>query len=97
MITGGQIVNKLVETILAQGYSIALEAEGEPFLDATRDKDEILRNVDASTFITIVIVQEKEVGYFLIIWGNDEDIISDYSDNGICRQIDREVTDALGL
>lgn len=87
------IVNKLVETILARGYSIVLAAEGEEFFGPSQNKDEILRNVDAATFMELYF----HGGFFLIVWGNGEDIISDYTDNELCREIYAEVERATGI
>ena len=90
-----QIVNKLVEAILAKGYSISLEAEYEPFLDNSRDKDEILRNVDASDYMLVKIDESDR--WFLLIWGNDEDIISDFAATPLCNEIYEEVRQATGI
>lgn len=93
MISEAQIVNKLIEVILSKGHSITLAAEGEEFFGPSLDKDELISNSNASDMITIYFPG----GFFLIIWGNGNDIISDHSDNAICEAINAEVNHALGL
>lgn len=86
------IAETLVDKILARGLEISLEAEGEPLLENTREKRLIMKEINACDY---TVVRADDAGWFLLVWGNDEDIISDYSDNPMCNEIVKEVENEI--
>ncbi len=75
------IAKELIERALARGYTVSVY-DGEEFT--------VKRSVDLATIIaslattdcdTLVIRNGKDrLGSILLIWGNGEDVISDYTD-----------------
>ncbi len=81
--TERRIASKLVERILAKGYVISV-FEGEQWcLSRSSDKAHIfaaLASTDSDT-LRIRTVDGAPVGSIVLIWGNEDDLISDASDS----------------
>lgn len=79
--TEQRIVGKLVQDILAAGYSLSI-SDGEAFpLENSTDPDAIyaaLASTDSDT-IYVHIPDRRGSPHIVLVWGNDAHVISDYS------------------
>lgn len=75
------IVGKLVTDILAAGYTLSVYDGEELPVELSADADTIFKAL-SSTDIDALIVNRPDgryVGKVVLVWGNDCDVISDYS------------------
>ncbi len=77
-----KIVRCVVEDLLAAGFQVGVNNGEERCLKRSSDINEII----AATFSTdedwlIACKNGKYIGWVRCIWGNEEDIISDYTTN----------------
>jgi hypothetical protein len=75
-----RIVGRLVEALLAAGYSLGVNDGEERTITNSKDADAIykaLASTDSDTLIAHFPDSDREAGV-LLIWGNDVDVISDY-------------------
>jgi len=87
---------KLIDTILAHGFSVSVN-DGEEWT--------LRRSVDAKLILCALATTEEDYvwiydkdgngkGAFRLIWGNDpsgEELIADHNDNRVCNRIWQEV------
>lgn len=76
-----RIAKKLLDEILRRGYSISVYDSEEFTLKRSTSKGEII-NALATTDEDTLRLRDSDgdiVGHFFLIWGNGEDLISDYS------------------
>jgi len=89
-----QIAKKLVRAILSRGYSISVYDSAEFNCGDVTDFDEVLSNLATSGDDRVYFRNDKTRGYtgwFWLIWGNGEDVLTDYVDNVVCNQIVEEL------
>lgn len=75
------IVRRLIDAILASGYVVSVN-DGEDIVIKQSDNKAAILAVLASTDSDTLIVRDKDgqkICAFWLIWGNDEDVISDYT------------------
>ncbi|MCB1423182.1 MAG: hypothetical protein KDJ69_12100 [Nitratireductor sp.] len=97
--TEHRIIRKLVDTILNEGLKIAVWDE-EMFQECgpSSQRTRILGAIAHTGESYLYLWQNNtRLGMFQLIHGNDEDVISDLSDNPLCNRIWQEVNDALGM
>lgn len=83
-----QIATALIKDILAQGCKIELFAEGESICNPTSQENLLLTEMACCDMMELVVTQDGErKGWFMLIWGNGEDILSDFTDNAFCEAI----------
>jgi hypothetical protein len=78
-----KIVGRLVTDILATGVTVSIY-DGEEFaLEDSNDEAAIYAALSSTDTDRIYIhdLSRKRVGWILLVWGNDVDIISDYTTN----------------
>lgn len=87
-----KVVRKLVNNILAAGYSVSVW-EGEDYaLKRSRNKADILAAL-CSTGYDVLVMRDKAgdaVGQIALVWGNEDDgscLIADHSDNQVCNDL----------
>lgn len=74
------IVGKLVADLLAAGYSLSVYDGEEYPLRRSTDADAIYKALASTDFDRLHTHKEGyREGWVLLIWGNDRDIISDYT------------------
>lgn len=81
-----RIVEKLVDDLLAAGLNLSVyDGEEWPLRNST-DKDAIWAALASTDRDEIVVSNPKNeqglwprLGWIILIWGNDQDVISDYS------------------
>lgn len=79
-----KIVANLLKKILANGFSVNIDNGGDCYeLDApTQCFKTLCKEVGAAGHDNLILFKEgREYGWVSLIWGNGEDIISDYSIN----------------
>jgi hypothetical protein len=79
-----KIVGRLVVDVLAAGYSITVWNGGdEAELTKSSDADAIFKALAASDQDELVIFNKRgsRDGWIRLVWGNDVDVISDYTTN----------------
>ena len=88
--TERRIANKLVKAILAEGYVISVfdcEEFNSHDLDSLKAVQDHLATTDDDRVYFRKPGEEQYAGWVWLIWGNREDLISDYTAN--------DVTDAI--
>lgn len=76
------IARRLIGQMLAAGLVVSVNDGEETTVVKSRDERGILAAL-ATTGEDIVTGHDsagRRIGFFLLIWGNDEDLISDYTD-----------------
>lgn len=100
-VTEKAIVGKLVTDLLAAGLKISVFDGEETTVRRSADAKtifEALASTDSDTLLIYRTDDPKRIGSILLIWGNDHDIISDYSDNATIESFVDPVQDfAEGL
>lgn len=84
-----RIANKLVRTLLSKGYAISVNDGEETTVRKSRTFGEI-KNALQTTDSDILIVYGPgygRIGSILLIWGNEDDLISDHTDNETLNEI----------
>ena len=86
-----KICEKVVDCLLDAGYSVGVYDGAQIVVENCADKRKIMRAV-FSTDEDIIMAYKggKRVGWVRLIWGNVQDLISDYSTN-----LDEVLKDAL--
>lgn len=96
----------IVDRMLAAGYHAKVYYEdGHPGCRFTGNRDTIAANLQATSLETVVFAappvrkgdKYARRGWVTFVWGNGEDVVSDYSDNTPTRKIMgtvRETADA---
>jgi hypothetical protein len=77
------IARRLIRNALAKGYSVSVYDGEEWALKRSTDRAAIIEAL-ASTDCDTLRFRDNAgnvIGSMLLIWGNDDDLISDYSDN----------------
>lgn len=91
--TEATIINKLIDDILSRGLLISVQDGEEWAVKRSTDPDEIKRDI-GETCETQIVCRDPDGtfrGWFWLIHGNDEDVISDHTDNEICHEICKSV------
>lgn len=79
------IIDGLISAILEDEDVLIKVHDGmEWATEATRDREVIEKEI-AATDVTELVVPNR--GGFLLIHGNDEDVLSDHTDNAYCEAI----------
>lgn len=83
--TEARIVNQLLSHAFSLGYVVSVN-DGEDWVVKTSNHRELIINALASTDCDMLAFREgpdstKVIGKVWLIWGNDEDLISDNTDN----------------
>lgn len=76
-----RIVGKLVEALLAAGYTIGVNDGEDDVVSPNCNDAEIIYKALASTDADILLVRNPGTGlksFVALVWGNDAEIISDY-------------------
>lgn len=77
-----RIATHLVNKALERGYSIAVHDEEGEQLKASSDKKAIMDALALTDMNSLVLYRDgARVGSILLVWGNDEDLVTDNSDN----------------
>ena len=78
-----KIVGRLITDILAAGYSVSIWNGGDDAeIISSSDTDRIFKALAASDQDEIVLYKNRRrAGWIRLIWGNDVDVISDYTTN----------------
>lgn len=90
-------VTKLVRNILSRGYMISVNDGEEWTLVHKRLEDQIMAALGTTDMDYIRFTDEldyKNLGMFMLVYGNDpsgEEVISDHTDNRTCNRIFQEV------
>ena len=82
--TEARIARKIVKDALANGWSISVYDGEEWTLMRSAKQIEILEAMCSTDMDTLRFHDGYEaIGSVLLIWGNDEDIVSDYTDSDV--------------
>jgi hypothetical protein len=95
-LTERKIVSSVIDSALARNYTISVYDGEEYSLKRSTDKSEILKAL-ASTESDVLHFRTEHgarIGWVWLIYGNGEDIISDWSDN---KETDELVKPIIGL
>lgn len=78
-----KIVGRLITDVLASGYSVSVWNGGDDAeIELSADADTIFKALAASDQDEVVIVNNnRRFGWIRLVWGNDVDVISDYTTN----------------
>lgn len=85
------IVTQILTRALTKGYMITIDTDGEDYdLVNSTCEQEIFETVFACDYarVTFRDAQFKRLGFIMFIYGNGEDVASDWSDN---EEMDRLV------
>ena len=89
------IIKLLAEEILKRGHSISVYDGEENALEKSTDLHAILNEVGSTEGTVFTLNKDNEVqGWFALIHGNNEDVISDYSVTGDCNDIFNTIAEA---
>jgi hypothetical protein len=89
------IARKLVDTILARGFSISVNDGEETVLIRSKNKAEILEAM-ASTdhdWLYVFDGNDHRLGAIMIVWGNGTDIITDWVGTDLMDQLCKPATE----
>lgn len=78
-----RIAKGIVTDALARGWTVSVNDGEETVVSKSVEKAEIFDAMN-STGLDVLIFHDKDgarVGWVQLVWGNDEDLISDFSDN----------------
>lgn len=100
-LTERTVARTLIDAILEAGYSISVY-DGEEFnsYDHTTQKDvtdNLATTGEDRLYIRKPDTSDDWCGWFWLIWGNGEDLISDYAANDVCEAIVQPIYETLGL
>jgi hypothetical protein len=93
-----RIARALLDAIFAVPgrYVTVHDGEGETGLITRREQ--VTEHLASTGQDSIVIYEGGEkIGWVWLVWGNDEDVITDYSDNEATRAIVDATYEALGM
>ena len=78
-----KIVGRLITDILAAGYSVSIWNGGDDAeIISSSDTDRIFKALAASDQDEVILYKNcRRAGWIRLIWGNDVDVISDYTTN----------------
>lgn len=78
-----KIVGRLITDVLASGYSVSVWNGGDDAeIELSADADTIFKALAASDQDEVVIFNNnRRFGWIRLVWGNDVDVISDYTTN----------------
>jgi hypothetical protein len=79
-----QIVTPIIQRALAKGYMVSVDTDGEDYdLYCSTSEQEIFETIFACDYAKVLFhdVRFNRRGFILFIYGNGEDVVSDYSDN----------------
>jgi hypothetical protein len=80
--TERNIAKALVRRALAAGYSITVHDGEEATLKQSANETAIFEAMNSTDSDTLIFfVGDRRVGHAWLVWGNEEDLISDWSDN----------------
>jgi hypothetical protein len=87
-----EIINRLITAILNHGYCISVYDGEEYALERSYNQAAIQEETSATDETTYRMYSREGdyKGFFWLIHGNGEDVISDHSDNFICEEIFNE-------
>jgi hypothetical protein len=88
-----RLARRLVKRLLAAGLALSIYDGEEWALTRSRDLDAIwgaLGETD-SDLIRAYDSQGEHVGFVTLIWGNGEDLLSDWTDGGVVDGIARDL------
>lgn len=74
-----KIVNRILETALAEGFSVSVY-DGEEWTLHNSTDGNVIREALASTDMDVIRIRDSVhdfIGDIHLVWGNDEDVISD--------------------
>ena len=88
---------KLVRNLLSRGLNVSVFDGEEMTVKRSRKESEILEALATTEADQLIVRNDdwEKVGWFLLVWGNEEDgscLIADHSDNQLCDTVWREVT-----
>lgn len=89
-----EIATKLVEAILANGWTISV-SDGEAIVQKrSTDRAAILASLSSTDSDTLIVRYRTglKVGNILLVWGNGEDLISDFTDVPDLSQLINQLT-----
>lgn len=83
-----RIARQLVRAILAEGAAISVW-EGEDFaIQGSKDEAAIMQSLASTDSDRIIANKDgKQLGWFWLIYGNGEDLLSDMADNEWCSRV----------
>ena len=86
------IVEKIVSDALAAGYTISIFDSEEWCVKKSKDKGYILENVNIADEMVLRLRDAKNeiVGGISLVYGNDTDVISDYTATDIMEEFMKE-------
>jgi hypothetical protein len=80
--TERKIAKALVRRALAAGYSITVHDGEEVALKTSQDEKAIFAAMNSTDSDTLIFFRGgQRVGNVWLIWGNEDDVVSDWSDN----------------
>ena len=85
----GSILRCLLLVIVANGYSVTLNDGEEDVIEKSTNIEEIedaARSTDED-YLIVFVASGRKVGAIRLIWGNGEDLISDYTDNAVINSL----------
>jgi hypothetical protein len=75
-----QITYKLIDTLLHAGYALSVNDGEETTLKNSTTREDILTALNTTGQDYIIVSKDsKRIGQVYVVWGNDRDLISDYS------------------
>ena len=78
-----RIVRKMIKDALAKGWTISVFDGEEWALKRSRKEHDVLEALCSTDSDTLKFRDKlaRPIGNVMLVWGNDEDVISDHSDN----------------
>ena len=75
------IARRILKAILAAGYSVRVHDEEGETSGATQDEATAWNDMGETGVDTLVVLNGRRIGSITLIWGNDEDLVSDTAHN----------------
>lgn len=83
-----KIAKALVDTLLEAGLELQVHDGWETTTPVTADKTMILNALCTADSDTLRVFKEgSRIGGVLLVWGNEEDLISDYTDTPVLNDL----------
>jgi len=97
--TERQIARFVVLEAIEAGYTVSVNDGGEWVVKRSTDKVEIMSALYSTSddMLRFRNAEGESVGWVWLIWGNGEDLISDYADNDATNALVRAVESRLAI
>ena len=75
-----RIVRRLIDTLFEAGYTLGVNDGEDTTVKNSSSKKEIVQAMATTDHDYLLVYKDgRSIGWVMLVWGNDEDVISDHS------------------